>query len=310
MATPKPGASLREIADWVEGELAQAPLVYGHGTDNPRDEAVWLLLAALGRCPVTADVDPDEPVDTDGIAAVADLLGRRVEGRRPLAYLTGIAWFAGLSFCIDERALVPRSPLAEPIVERFEPWIGQRPVGHILDLGTGCGCIAVACAYAFPEALVDASDVDGEALTLARENVARHGLDGRVSTYHADLFDGLPVGHRYDLIVSNPPYVGARAMAALPTEYRHEPSQGLDGGADGLALIERLIRAAGERLTACGLLVVETGAAGEALERRWPHLAPAWLEFDHGGDGVLLIGRDQLLRAGLGDDDGERRRRR
>jgi ribosomal protein L3 glutamine methyltransferase len=301
MNAPAAGATLRTLADWLETELGRAALAYGHGTDNPRDEAVWLLLAALGYSPVSADVDPDQPVDAAGLAAIQALLERRVHQRRPLAYLTGRAWFAGRSFRVDERVLVPRSPLAEPIGERFAPWIGERPVERILDLGTGSGCIAVACADAFPEATIDASDVDPQVLALARENIERHGLADRIDTHLADVYAGLPEQRRYDLIVSNPPYVAADAMAALPTEYRHEPSQGLAGGVDGLAVIERILTGACQRLADGGHLVVEAGTSGVAVEDRWPELAPLWLAFAHGGDGAMLLGRDELRAAAFGE---------
>ncbi len=301
MNAPAAGATLRELADWLEVELSRAPLSYGHGTDNPRDEAVWLLLAALGYSPVTTEVDPDEPVDAAGLAAIEALLERRVRERRPLAYLTGWAWFAGRAFRVDERVLVPRSPLAEPIGQRFAPWIGERSVGHILDLGTGSGCIAVASADAFPEAFIDASDVDPHVLALARDNIERHGFADRIHTRLADVYDGLPEQRRYDLIVSNPPYVDAETMVTLPSEYRHEPVRALAGGADGLTVIERILAGACRRLAEGGYLVVETGTSGAAMEDRWPELAPVWLAFEHGGDGAMLIRRDELIAAGFGE---------
>ncbi len=293
------GEPLRALVDRIEAALAGAPLAYGHGTDNARDEAVWLVLAALQRSPVSGDVDPEEPIDADGVAAAEALLERRVGERRPLAYLTGTAWFAGLALRCDERALVPRSPLAEPILERFEPWIGARPAHRILDLGTGNGCIALACAYAFPEAVVDATDVDPDALALARANIDAHGLGDRVALHQGDLFDALPDGHRFDLIVSNPPYVDAAAMERLPEEYRHEPLHGLSGGADGLMLVERILARAPYRLRPGGLLVVEVGRAADALAQRHPGLGLVWLEFDRGGAGVFAVLREELEAGGV-----------
>ncbi len=231
--------SLRELVEWAEARLAAAPLSYGHGTDNPRDEAVWLAASAVGLSPVDPDLDPDYPVSAEAAQRAARLIERRIAGQEPAAYLTGRAWFAGLEFLVDERALVPRSPLAEPIAQRSAPWVGHRPVSRILDIGTGCGCIAIACAYAFPEARVHASDTDADALALAAENVRRHGLAERVELFEADVFDGLPA-ERYDLIVSNPPYVDEAAMATLPAEYRREPAHALAAGPDGLDVVDRI----------------------------------------------------------------------
>ncbi len=294
------GEALRALVERVEAALANAPLAYGHGTDNARDEAVWLVLAALQRSPVAGDVDPDEPIGADGVAAVEALLERRLRERRPLAYLTGTAWFAGLALRCDERALVPRSPLAEPILERFEPWIGARPAHRILDLGTGNGCIAIACAYAFPEAAVDATDVDADALALAQTNIDDHGLSDRLTLHRGDLFEAVPTDRRFDLIVSNPPYVDAPAMTRLPDEYRHEPEHGLSGGMDGLAVAERILTQAPRWLRPGGLLVVEVGRAAQTLAQRHPGLGLIWLEFERGGAGALAVLREELEAAGLG----------
>jgi ribosomal protein L3 glutamine methyltransferase len=293
MTIPQAPATLLDLVDWAEHRLALAPLAYGHGTDNPRDEAAWLVLAGAGHAPDDPDVDPATPVDAAGIEAVDALVRRRVEERVPTAYLTGRAWFAGLPFRVNAHVLVPRSPLAEPITARFAPWIGERPLQRILEIGTGCGCIAAACARAFPEARVDATDIDDEALALAATNLAELGLTDRVTLHRANLFDGLPRA-RYDLIVSNPPYVDEAAMAALPTEYRHEPAAALAAGTDGLDVVQPLLATAGDWLTDDGLLVVETGRSGAALARRWPGLPLTWLEFDHGGDGVFAVEAEVL----------------
>lgn len=290
---PSGTRSLRALVEWAEERLAAAPLTYGHGTDNPRDEAVWLVASAIGLSPVDPDLDPELPVSAEAAQRAAQLVERRIAEQTPTAYLTGQAWFAGLEFRVDERALVPRSPLAEPIAQRFAPWVGDRPVARILDLGTGCGCIAVACAYAFPEARVHASDTDADALALAAENVRSHGLEQRVELFQADIFEGLP-DDRYDLIVSNPPYVDAPAMAALPPEYRQEPAHALAAGAEGLAVVDRILAQARARLAFDGVLVVEVGRAGATLERRHPALEFVWLDFAHGGDGVFLLSADAL----------------
>lgn len=293
MKIPQPPATLLELVDWAERRLATAPLAYGHGTDNPRDEAAWLVLAGAGYAPDDPTIDPDTAVDAAAVETIGEWVRRRIDERMPTAYLTGRAWFAGLPFRVNEHVLVPRSPLAEPIAARFAPWIGERPLERILEIGTGCGCIAAACAHAFPEARVDATDVDDEALSLAATNLAEIGLDDRVTLHRADLFDGLPQ-RRYDLIVSNPPYVDRSAMDALPAEYRHEPRSALGAGEDGLDVIRPLLMAAGDWLVEDGLLVVETGRAGAALTARWPRLPLTWLEFDHGGEGVFAIEADAL----------------
>ncbi|MDZ7786725.1 MAG: 50S ribosomal protein L3 N(5)-glutamine methyltransferase [Halofilum sp. (in: g-proteobacteria)] len=293
MKIPQAPATLLALVDWAEARLAAAPLAYGHGTDNPRDEAAWLVLAGAGYAPDDPSIDPEVTVDAAALDAIDTLVRRRIDERRPTAYLTGRAWFAGLPFRVNEHVLVPRSPLAEPIAARFAPWIGERPLQRILEIGTGCGCIAAACAQAFPEARVDATDIDAEALALAAANLAELGLNDRVVLHKADLFDGLPPA-RYDLIVTNPPYVDHAAMEALPAEYRHEPGSALAAGADGLDVIRPLLMAAGDWLAEDGLLVVETGRAGVSLTRYWPRLPVTWLEFDHGGDGVFAIEAEAL----------------
>ncbi len=280
--------TLRKLVAAVATELERAGLDFGHGADNAYDEAAWLVLEAVGRSPVEAVPDADAPLAAADVAAVDALARRRIETRRPLAYLTGRAWFAGLEFRVDERSLVPRSPMAELIEQRFAPWLVDRPVERILEIGTGGGCIAIACAYAFPEAQIDATDVDPEALALAGENVAAHGVGERVALHRADVYAGLPAA-TYDLILSNPPYVDAERMATLPAEFRHEPSGALAGGARGLDVIDRIIGGADRFLAADGLLAVETGGAGEQLERDWPHLAFVWPELVTGDAGIALL---------------------
>lgn len=284
---------LRELVDRVEAALREADLSYGHGTDNARDEAAWLVLEALGRSPVDPVEDVDEPVDPVELAAVDELVVARIRTRQPLAYLTGRAWFAGLEFRVDRRALVPRSPLAGLIGERFSPWLRDGPVRRVLDIGTGGGCIAIACAHVFPEAHVDAADLDPEALGLARENIAMHGLQDRVHPCRADVFAGLP-SERYDLIVANPPYVDRERMDALPEEYRHEPRHALAAGDSGLDIIDRILAGAGERLRPSGLLVVETGETAAAVEARWPSLPLVWPELADHEVGVFVIDADDL----------------
>ena len=303
---PFGGKGLRTVADFVRfgaSRFREAGLCFAHGTDNAVDEALALVLHALhlpAHPPLPAELFHTRLTPRER-REVRALLLRRVEDRVPAAYLTGEAWFAGCRFEIDRRVLAPRSPLAEFIEGRFQPWIDERRVARILDLGTGSGCIAAACALAFPEARVDAGDVSPGAVAVARRNVARLGLEGRVRVVESDLFGGLKrkpgdrSGARYDLIVSNPPYVPDEELAALPPEFRAEPAAALAGGADGLDVVGRIVEEAPGWLAPEGALVVEVGASPAvraALEARFP-LPFIWLEPERGGEGVFLLhGRD------------------
>ncbi len=222
-----------------------------------------------------------------------ELIGRRIKERIPAVYLTGETWFAGLPFQVDRRALIPRSPIAELIERRFAPWIDPRGVRRILDIGTGSGCIAVACAKALPRARVDAVDISPEALEVAAINVRRHRVGSRVSLVRSDHFSALS-GERYDIIVANPPYVGRREMSGLPPEYRHEPRLALAAGRDGLDSVRVILREAGGHLRSRGLLIVEVGNTETAVRRAFRHLPFLWLEFERGGGGVFLLTADQL----------------
>lgn len=289
---PTPGTA-RELIEWGARQLDKAGLAYGHGTDNAYDEAAALVLSAL-QLGLYPDADRlDAPVSADNISKAMQLIELRINTRKPAAYLTGEAWFAGMPFYIDERALVPRSPIAELIENRFTPWVVPDRVKHILDLCTGSGCIACACAAAFPDARVDAADLSADALAVAYRNIRRHGLEQRVMPVESDVFAGLG-GRNYDIIVSNPPYVPRAAMPELPAEYHHEPAIGLIAGKQGLDIVLRILKNAQYHLNEGGILVVEVGCSQPLLESVFPGIPFTWLEFEYGGEGVCLLDRSQL----------------
>lgn len=276
--------------------LRRAKVFYGHGTDNAVDEAAALLWHALD---LPIDASPavySRPVSESKARAARALVTRRVRERVPAAYLIGETWFAGLPFFVDSRVLIPRSPIAELIERRFEPWCDPRKLRHIVDIGTGSGCIAIACAKALPRARVDAVDISADALAVAARNVRRHRLGRRVRLVSSDHFHGLGRA-TYDMIVSNPPYVGAREMRSLPAEYAHEPRLALAAGSSGLDSVDVLLRDAPARLNPGGVLIVEVGNTDRAVMRRYPRLPFTWLEFERGGGGVFLLTREQLLGA-------------
>ena len=283
----------QHLIDWASKQFEASDLYYGHGTDNAYDEAIFMVLRSLDIPFDVADNLLNHPLDASAIDKVVSLINERISTRKPAAYLLNEAWFAGLPFFVNEHVLVPRSPFAELIAERFSPWCDADNVKSILDIGTGSGCIAIASALAFPDAKVDAVDISADALAVARRNIERHELQQRVTLFQSDLFDEIK-DRQYDLIIANPPYVDDEEMAALPAEYQHEPLLGLHAGQDGLDIVKRILESAADHLTERGVIAVEVGNSQHALSEQYPDVPFLWLEFEHGGEGVFLLTREEL----------------
>jgi ribosomal protein L3 glutamine methyltransferase len=288
--------TVRDLVRWACSRLEASGSTCAQGTDNPRDEAFWLVLWAL-RLPLD---DPEPFLDARVLPAerrdVIALIDRRCDEHLPSAYLTGEAWLRGLRLRADPRALIPRSLLVEALEEALDPWLPATPPGAILDLCTGGGSIAIAAALRFEHARVDATDLSHEALTLAGENIALHDLGARIALHHGDLFAGLE-GRRYDLILSNPPYVNADSMARLPAEFRHEPENALAGGSDGMDIVRRIVADARPHLAPDGLLVIEIGHEAPHFETAFPDLAFAWVPVSAGEQQIVAIAASSLPAA-------------
>lgn len=288
-------STVRDYLRWTITSFKHADIYFGHGTDNAIDEAFALLQHILGFPLENDDVFLEARLTTQEKCDIQAMVGRRIDERVPLPYLTGQAQFAGLNFRVDPRVLIPRSPIAELIEQGFSPWLQVSNVTAVLDLCTGGGCIGIACAHYFEDAQIDLADLSEEALSVAEDNIRQYDLTHRVSAVQSDLFSHLQ-GKTYQLIVSNPPYVDSEDLAAMPAEFSHEPSMALGSGEDGLDITRNILANAADYLTDDGILVVEVGNSGMALEHAYPDVPFTWVEFEHGGHGVFVFSRHELLQ--------------
>ena len=288
--------SILDMIRWATSRFNDAALYFGHGTDNAWDEALSLTMQALHLPHSLSEHVGDSMLSSRLTKSerekIAELVLKRVQTRMPLPYITNEAWFCGMPFYVDERVLIPRSPFAELIQNNFEPFVKEAP-SHILDMCTGGGCIAIALAHAYPDSQVDAVDISEDALEVADINIQEHQLSHRVYPIHSDLFTNL-TGQKYDLIVSNPPYVDAEVMADLPDEYHHEPELALAAGDDGLELVDIMLREAPQYLTDNGWLFIEVGNSEVHMDTRFPGLEVIWLSFENGGQGIFAVNSSTL----------------
>jgi ribosomal protein L3 glutamine methyltransferase len=286
--------TIRDMIRWGTSQFNAAGLSFAQGMPSAIDEAAYLCLSALHLPPDFSVEYFDCVLTMDERLHVLSQYQERIKHHKPAAYITQEAWFAGLSFYVDERVLIPRSPLAEMIAQQFSPWIEPGQVGSILDLCTGSGCIAIACAYAFAQAQVDASDISGDALTVAEINRQNHGLEDRLTLIESNLFESIPA-KRYDIIVSNPPYVSTQEMSQLPEEFAFEPGAiALAAGETGMDVVLPMLIQARDYLSDEGILVVEVGYSKPALEALLPEVPFVWVDFAFGGDGVFVLTAEQL----------------
>lgn len=286
--------TLRDWLRWAVSRFNEAGLFFGHGCDNAHDEAAWLILHALSLPPDRLEPYLDARLTEPERHALFELLRRRIVERKPAAYLTHSAWQGGLRFYVDERVLIPRSYFAELLVDGFAPWVEDpEAIESALDLCTGSGCLAILMAHAFPHAQIDATDLSADALAVAKRNVDDHGLAERIRLVQGDLFAKLGK-RKYDLIISNPPYVTAAAMRALPPEYRHEPALALAAGEDGLDIVRRILAGAKAHLKPHGLLAVEVGHNRALVEAAFPQLPLTWLDTASGEGKIFLLRREEL----------------
>jgi len=300
MSLPSEGAreallSVRDLIRYAVSRFNAHKLFFGHGSDNAWDEAVYLILHALHLPPDQLEPFLDARVLPSEREAALSLIDLRCAQRLPAPYLTHEAWLQGYAFHVDQRVIVPRSPIAELLMNQLSPWIADPyEITAILDVCTGSGCLAIIAAHQFPEAFVDATDISKDALDVALINVAKHDLSDRLNLHHGSLYDPLPISARYDLIISNPPYVNSVSMQALPPEYRHEPSLALAGGDDGMDIVRTLIEQAPAHLSDQGLLLIEIGHERRYFEAAFPDLEPIWLDTTEASNQILLLTKEQL----------------
>ena len=285
--------TIRDYIRWGASRFNEANVFFGHGTATALDESAAIVLHTLHQPYDLSPVYLDSVLTLTERQSVVNLIERRITERKPAAYLTHEAIFAGLSFYVDERVLVPRSPIAELIESQFVPWVAPEEVAHILDLCTGSGCIAIACADAFPEASVDAVELSDDALAVAQMNIEKHDLSEQVRLHKSDLFADLPLT-QYDIIVSNPPYVAVEEWRNLPPEFHCEPAIGFKGGETGLDIVLRILANAQDFLTRRGILIIEVGSSAATLQNLFPEVPFYWLDFERGGDGVFLLTAEQV----------------
>ena len=286
--------TLRDWVRWGASAMTQHKVFFGHGTDNALDDALELVLGLLHLDHSLPSDYLDARLTAAERARLHEGFQKRIEDRIPTAYLTGRAYFYGLEFIVNENVLIPRSPIAELIDDQFEPWLGGVEVTRAMDLCTGSGCIGIAMAQAFPDAEVDLLDISPSALDITQQNIDKHQLADRVTAIQSDVFAGLS-DERYELIVSNPPYVSTREMEELPAEYLNEPELALEAGDDGMDIVSQILLQAPNYLTDDGLLVVEVGASADLLMERYPNVPFMWIDFEYGGDGVFAITAEQLV---------------
>ena len=286
-------STITDFIRWGASRFVEADLSYSHGLSSPLDEAAYLVLRGLNLPVDTPNIYWSSALTSSEKIKIVEILKIRIIDKIPSAYIFKEGWFAGLQFYVDERALVPRSPIAEMVENQFSPWVDADDILNVLDLCTGSGCIGIACAYAFPQADVNLSDVSAEALEVANVNIDRHDARQRVTAIESDIFSNLE-GKQYDIIVSNPPYVDAEDMTDLPQEFHYEPELGLSSGVDGLDLTKEILQQAAQYLTDNGILVVEVGNSQYALMELFPEMPFQWVDFERGGDGVFVLTKQQL----------------
>lgn len=287
--------TVRDLIRYGVSRFNQTKLSFGHGSDNAWDEAVYLVLSSLHLPPDQLEPFMDARVLPEERQQALQYIDARCERRVPAPYLTHEAWLQGYAFYVDERVIVPRSPIAELLMTQLSPWIlDPYELTSILDLCTGSGCLAIIAAHQFPEAFVDATEISAQALEVAARNVTEHALTDRLTLHHGSLFDPLPVSARYDLILCNPPYVNSQSMLALPPEYQHEPALALAGGDDGMDLVRTILEQAPAHLNDQGILVLEIGHERAHFKAAFPELEPVWLDTAQASDQVLLLTREQF----------------